>query len=150
MLNPRRGAVIAVVAILAVAGALLVLRAPGMLLGGPPVVTTTVVTTELSTTPATVTETEGFTARDGLEPSATPVTDEPAGDLNSVWATGAISDEDALLVRDEFIRGFLHDGGTERPVTVYLPSTGAAETFSCARDVDVVRCDGPGAQVFIA
>ncbi|MDR7328439.1 hypothetical protein [Corynebacterium guangdongense] len=146
----RRGAVIAVLAILVAAVLLLILRAPGMPLGGPPVVTTTVVTTEVAGIPATVTETEGFTAREGVAPSATVVNDEPPGDLNSIWTTGDIPEGDAQLVRDEFIRGFGHDGRTERRINVYLPSTGGAETFSCARDVDVVRCDGPGMQVFIA
>ncbi len=134
---------LAVAALALLAALLLVLRSPGTPTDEQPAPSVTA-------TPAPVTETVGFTAREGLDPSATAVNDEPAGDLNAIWATGDIPAADARRVRDEFIRGVLHDGGTERRLHVYLPSTGGAETFECARYLDVVRCDGPGMQVFIA
>lgn len=99
---------------------------------------------------STVTSTAGFLAEQGLPADATPVTREPAGDFDAVWRSGDISEEDARLVREEFVRGYLADGATERAVIVYFPVTRDTETFHCAPDLDVVRCVGVYAQVFIA
>ena len=107
-----------------------------------------VVSTSVET--STATSTAGFMAEQGLPADATPVTEEPVGDFNAVWRSGDISEEDAQLVRDEFVRGYLADGATERAVTVHFPVTGDTETFHCAQEIDVVRCVGVYAQVFIA